>query len=145
MITPSPTTKLAPGTARGTLKEVLPARPGSDSMVVFEVPNTSYQLYLIPTTPVRTEPGKRLIGTITARARRIDVVQTGGRYIEPVFGRPRRIQGSVVAVAGDAVVVDCGVPVHCTPTDARQAASQFEVGQFVSFDVLEGATFTPAN
>jgi len=28
------------------------------------------------------------------------------------------------------------------PTDSRQSPSDFRVGQFVSFDALEGATFT---
>jgi hypothetical protein len=107
------------------------------------VPNTSYELHLLPTAEVKTQPGKRLIGTIRAQARRMDVVQTGGQYIEPVMGRPRRVQGTVIAIAGDAVVVDAGVPVHCRPTDVRQQASQFSIGQFVSFDVLDGSTFTP--
>jgi hypothetical protein len=44
-------------------------------------------------------------------------------------------------VKGNEVVVDAGVPIHCTPTDPRQKAGQFEVGQFVSFDVMDGARF----
>jgi len=73
-------------------------------------------------------------------------VGTGGRYVEPVYGRPRRVQGSVIAIdqANNAVVVDATIPIHCTPTDPRQKATDFQPGQFVSFDVLEGATFTPA-
>ncbi len=39
--------------------------------------------------------------------------------------------------------MNAGVPMVCTLTDARQSASQFEPGQFVSFDVLDGATLTP--
>ena len=30
-----------------------------------------------------------------------------------------------------------------SPTDPRQGASQFQPGQFVSCDVMDGATFTP--
>jgi hypothetical protein len=114
-----------------------PQRP----FIKFAVPNTSYELHLLPTSPVTAGVSKRLIGTIRAQARRIDVVQSGGQYVEPVMGRPRRVQGTVIAIAGNAVVVDAGVPIHCTPTDARQQASQFAPGQFVSFDVLDGATF----
>lgn len=144
MLTPAPTTKIDPRLARGVYEGVVPAaatNPPKPEMVVMSVPNTSYQLHLVPTAPVALEPGRRLMGVIRAQARRIDEVKTGGKYVEPVYGRPRRVQGRVVAIEPTAVVVDAGVPIHCTPTDARQKPAQFTVGQFVSFDVLEGATF----
>ena len=47
----------------------------------------------------------------------------------------------VVGIEGDRVVVDAGMPIHCRPTDARQKAGDFQPGDFVSFDVLRGATF----
>lgn len=81
------------------------------------------------------------MGTIHAKAKRIDVVDTGGRYVEPVFGRPRRVQGTVIAAEGEELVVNAGVPIHCRPTDPRQKPSDFEVGDLVSFDVMEGAEF----
>lgn len=144
MIYPAPTSKIDPTLARGLLEAIVEpaaARPGH---IVISLPNTSYQMHLLPTSPITAEIGKRIVGTVRAKARRIDTVLTGGRYVEPVFGRPRRIQGSVIAIAGDAVVVDAAVPVHVTPTDPRQKASDFAVGQFVSFDALDGATFTQA-
>jgi hypothetical protein len=72
-------------------------------------------------------------------------VQSGGKYIEPVFGHPRRVQGSVVSTdsSSNSITVHAGVPIVCAITDSRQKASQFEPGQFVSFDVLDGATFAP--
>jgi hypothetical protein len=143
MISPSPTSKIDPAIARGTLGSVVPATATKPAYIIFSVPNTSYELHLLPTSEIKTQPGKRLLGTIRAQARRIDIVQTGGQYIEPVMGRPRRVQGTIIAIAGDAVVVDAGVPIHCRPTDARQQAANFALGQFVSFDVLDGSTFTP--
>lgn len=145
MIHPAPTTRIDPTLARGELLEVVGATATLPGYIIFTIPNSSYRLHLIPTTPIAGEPGKRLIGTVHARARRIDIVKTGGRYVEPVFGRPRRVQGAVVATnaAANLVVVNAGLPIHITPTDARQKASEFEAGQFVSFDVLDGATFTP--
>ncbi len=128
--------------ARGTLGASLPATATRPAHIVFSVPNTSYELHLIPTGDVSVPVGRRLIGTIRAQARRIDVVQAGGKFVEPVFGRPRRVQGAVVGVKDGAVVVDAGVPIECVPTDQRQTPSQFEVGQIVSCDVLDGATFT---
>lgn len=144
MISPSPTGKIAPTLARGTLlgiSEPTATKPGHISMAFA---NTSYELHLIPTGPINAEAGKRLIGVIRAQATRIDETGTGGRFVEPVYGRPRRVQGTVVAVEGGAIVVDAGMPIHVVPTDPRQRAEQFTPGQFVGFDVLDGATFTQA-
>jgi hypothetical protein len=143
MITPSPTSKIDPSLARGVLAANVPTTAKHPAHIVLEVPNTSYQLHLIPAGPIATPVGKRLIGKISVKARRIDVVGTGGQYIEPVLGRPRRIQGTVIGTKDGAVIVDAGVPVHSTPMDPRQSADQFQPGQFVSFDAEPGATFTP--
>ena len=141
MITPSPTTKIAPTLARGVLADIVGPTATKLGFLKITIPNTNYELHLYPVNPPRAAVGKRIIGEIRARARRIDVVETGGQYIEPVYGRPRRVQGTVIAVNTDAIVVDAGVPVHITPTDPRQKPSDFQVDQFVSFDVMEGAVF----
>jgi hypothetical protein len=141
MITPAPTTPIDPTHARGTFGANVAETATKPAYVTINVPNTSYELHLRPVGAVKAESGKRIVGVIHAKARRIDLTQTGGQFIEPVMGRPRRVQGTVIAVVGDAVVVNAGVPIHCTPTDARQQASQFTPGQFVGFDVLDGATF----
>ncbi len=141
MLTPAPTSVIDSRLARGVYEGEIPATETRPAMVNISVPNTSYQIYLVPKGVVHGETGKRIIGTIRAVARRIDEVKTGGRYVEPVYGRPRRVQGRVVRVEGDAVVIDAGVAIHCTPTDPRQKAGDFKPGQFVSCDVLEGATF----
>ena len=143
MIFPAPTSKIDSSVARGVLEEIVPETATAPAYIVISFPNTSYRTHLLPTAPVACEPGKRILGVIRCKARRIDTVTTGGRYLEPVYGRPRRVQGSVIAVAGDAIVVDASVPVHVTPTDPRQKAADFQPGDFVSFDALDGATFTP--
>lgn len=139
MIHPAPTTRIDPKIARGVLVIAGP------SVVKVAFPNTNYELHLVPQGAITTQPGKRILGAISAQARRIDVVQTGGRYVEPVIGRPRRVQGSVIAVLPESntIVVDAGMPIHITPTDPRQKAADFQPGQFVAFDVLEGTSFTP--
>jgi hypothetical protein len=144
MITPAPTSKIAPHLARGILAAVMPATATKAGYVTIAVPNTSYELHLVPTVPLSTAVGKRVVGTIHVQARRIDMVETGGRFIEPVYGRPRRVQGIVVQVdaAAGTLTVDAAVPMVCK-TDGRQKPSDFEVGQFVSMDVQDGATFTP--
>jgi len=144
MITPAPTSRIAPHLARGIFERAVADTATKPAYIVFSVPDTSYQLHLRPTALVATPTGKRLVGTIRVKSRRLDVVETGGRYVEPVMGRPRRVQGTVIAVdaATNTVTVNAGVSIACELTDARQTASQFQAGQLVSADVMDGATFT---
>jgi hypothetical protein len=146
MIHPAPTDPIAPTQARGTLSRVAPASATAPAHIVIEFPNTSYELHLIPTCAITTEPGKRIIGLIRAAARRVDVVDTGGKYVEPIFGRPRRVQGRIITTdaATNTLTVDAGVTIQLTLTDTRQRAERFQQGELVSTDVLDGATFTPA-
>jgi hypothetical protein len=143
MITPSPTSKIDPTLARGVHAQA--PRPNAEgvSILALALPNTSYVLHLVAAEPVGVAVGKRVVGTIRAEVRRLDVVDTGGRYLEPVVGRPRRVQGRVIRAGGGVVVVDAGVAVHCVLTDERQKAEDFQPGQVVSCDVRDGATFTP--
>lgn len=143
MIHPAPTSKVEPGVARGVLEAFHPSSQGAPAHVVISFPNTNYQTHLVAVGPITAEPGKRIMGVIRAKARRVDIVETGGKYIEPVYGRPRRVQGRVLAAptARGCIVVDAGVPMHCELTDMRQAPGDFAPGVLVSFDVLDGSTF----
>lgn len=147
MITPAPTSKIAPMLSRGVLDEIVPDTATTPGYVVISFPDTSYRTHLRPTTPIETPVGKRITGAIRAKVRRLDTVGSGGRYLEPVEGRPRRLQGSVIETDEQAntVTVNAGTPVVCALSDARQRASQFQPGQFVSCDVFDGATFTPVH
>lgn len=145
MITPSPTTRIAPYLTRGVLAESHAATATKPACAVVEILNTSYRLHLIPGGTILSPVGKKVIGIVRADARRVDIVKSGGRYVEPVAGRPRRVQGTVIAMDASAntVTVNAGVPIVLKLTDARQRAEQFAEGDFVSCDVLDGATFTP--
>ncbi|MCC6427173.1 MAG: hypothetical protein IT435_10180 [Phycisphaerales bacterium] len=145
MIEPSPTTRIANHLARGTLKAIVPETATKPGYMVLRVPDTSYELHLVPATNILTPVGKRIVGIVRAKAKRVDTTETGGRFIEPVAGRPRRIQGFIIATdtAANTITVETGVPITCELTDARQQASDFTEGQFVGFDILDGATFTP--
>lgn len=148
MIIPSPTSKIDPHLARGVLVSKSQATATRPAYVTVHIPNTSYELQLVSAVPleaVTAESGKRIIGRIRAQARRVDVVKTGGRFVEPVYGRPQRVQGVVVSVDAEqnTITVNAAVPITCELTDRRQRADQFQPGQFVGFDVLEGASFTP--
>jgi len=146
MLDPAPTTKIDPSLARGRLEEMRPETATKPAFAVVTFPNTDYRMSLEPSTNpdiLRERLGRRVIGTIRAKARRVDVVGSGGRYVEPVIGRPRRVQGSVVAVdeSKNTITVNAGVPIACQLTDKRQRSADFEAGMFVSFDVERGASF----
>ena len=143
MIDPSPTTAIDPRLARGNLIEVVEATATKPRVVRLSFPNTRYEISLLPEGEVNADPGDRILGTIHAQAKRIDKINAGGRYVEPVYGRPRRVQGRVVAVDGETneVIVNAGVPVHLHPTDKRQKATDFHDGDFVTCGVLDGAVF----
>lgn len=126
--------------ARGTLAEA------SDGRIVLAVPESEYRVHLNVEAPTAVEPGKRIRGLVRAQARRIDVVATGGRYLEPIFGRPRRIQGTILAVdaAADTVTIAAhdALPIVCRTNEAQRAA-QFKPGQFVACDLAPGTSFEP--
>lgn len=149
MLEPAPTTRLDPALSRGTLAEVRPATATRPGVVVLTVPNTEYRLELRPVgddpTPFEGRVGTTVVGIIRAEARRLDLCGAGGRYVEPVFGRPRRVQGMVreVRAPENVVVVSAalGLALNLTPTAPGQAAGQFKEGDFLTCGVLDGATF----
>lgn len=146
MLHPAPTSKLPPTIARGTIKALHPATATKPPHLVLALHNSDYELHLLPIGPAPFQPGERAVGRIRADAKRVDVVNSGGRYVEPVIGRPRRVQGTIVATDPDSnsITVNAGVPITCRLCDPNQRAAQFQPGQFVSFDVLRGSTFEPA-
>lgn len=112
--------------------------------VQVRVPGTDYRLRLVPAEGLSAAVGDKVDGIIRAQALRMDVIPAGGRYIEPVQGRPRRIQGRVIGgnVDLNEVYIKAGPSVVVTPM-APQRASDFAIGQMVSFDVRDGATIEP--
>lgn len=118
----------------------------NDEQIVLGIPGTDYKLHLVPIGSVTPDPRGRVRGVIRAQAQRVDIVGTGGRFIEPVFGRPRRVQGRILSgdVAANTITLHAGAgPITVTLTDPRQTTGDFARGQLVGFDVLRGATFTP--
>lgn len=131
----------AAGKLTGQATRVTP--DGDIHTVDFELPHTDYRLALVVPEPIAEDLiDARVKGVIHAHALRVDVIQAGGRFIEPVFGRPRRLQGRVksVDVSNNRIVVNCAVPIVCELTAPGQTADQFEVTQLVSFDVKAGTS-----
>lgn len=146
MLDPAPTTAIDPQLARGVLDEIVAATATRPAHLVVSVPNTDYRLHLLPAggqilPALEQRVGKRVVGRVRAQARRVDVCRTGGKFVDPVFGTPRRVQGRVVSNSGGVLVVNAGVPFTCKLTAPKQKPEQFEPTTMVCFDVLPGATF----
>ena len=136
----------------------------ADSIVI-AIPHSDYRVHLMVTpaalTKLPTPPEGPLTphpvglaaptelhvsGKITARAKRVDLLRSGGRFLDPTFGRPRRIQGRVVAndIKTNSITVFCGIPITATLMTG-QTAADFPVGSAVAFDVERGASFEPVD
>lgn len=89
-------------------------------------------------------PGHSVRGTIQAPAWKLDVVSEGGNYVEPLYGRPRRMQGMVLAVnaVGNELTVQVGYEVTVKLPD-RYRAADYPPGTRVGWDNLEVPTFIP--
>lgn len=118
----------------------------TDDAIVVSITGTNYQLHLRPTAAVDTPAGKRTRGVIRTDVWKVDFVSAGGgAYVEPVYGRPRRVQGRVIGTGpGDnSIIVDvCGCPI-VGDLPERWQASEMKPGTRVGLDVRQGATFEP--
>lgn len=116
-----------------------------DGWVQVKLPSTDYRLRLVPKAGLSLAKGDKIDGLVRVEALRMMVIPAGGRYIEPVQGRPRRVQGRVIGgnVQRNEVYVKAGPSVVVTPM-APQRAGDFAIGQMVSFDVRDGSTLEPA-
>ncbi|MCP3904674.1 MAG: hypothetical protein GY715_13690 [Planctomycetes bacterium] len=129
--------------SRGVLDSV------EDGRIVLRLPGTDYRVTLrVDDTDRALLPpkGKRVRGTITARALRMHPAAGGGRYIEPADGEPRIVSGTVLAIDVEAerVLVNVAVPMWLH-AGSEQDFSVLSVGSLVNCYVESGATFRPAS
>ncbi len=115
-----------------------------NGQVTLRVPGFSYAntFALAGETPAGLVAGARVRGTIHAPAWKVDRVELGGNYVEPLAGRPRRMQGTILAVnsAANELTVQVGYEaVVRLPTGCR--AADFQVGQRIGWDNLQMPTF----
>ncbi|MCC5828649.1 MAG: hypothetical protein JJU36_04305 [Phycisphaeraceae bacterium] len=128
----------------GKLLGQTPASGDRPAMMELGVPGTDYKLHLVEAAPARPDAFGQVRGRIVGQARRVDVVRTGGRFVEPVFGRPRRVQGRITArdLSANAITVFCGLPMTFR-LSAGQKAGDMSEGWMVAFDVDRGTRFEP--
>jgi hypothetical protein len=126
----------------------------SEILVVLGLHGTDYLLELTPTvTPAdfpapRSQRNRRIRGVVHARALKLHHAQAGGRFIEPVHGRPRIVQGTVyeVDVENNRLLMDVVIPMWITVETAvtGQSAAEFKQGDMLNFYVENDISFTPA-
>ena len=132
--------------SEATVRGVL--RAFADDKIIISLPHTDYRLHLVPTIPaaaITTPIGKRLKGTIHAKALRMFKAAGGGQFIEPLEGAPRIVAGRVLHVdtAGRRILVDVAAPMWMTLADDNDPA-EFAPGDMVNCYVESGTRFTPA-
>src|SRR5699024_9255849 len=94
------TTNAEPQTDAGSDKKQLPVAEGvlsekTDEQIILDVPHTDYKFHLKPVGDINVNVGDDIAGIIRANALKVITINAGGRYIEPAWGRPRRVQGVI--------------------------------------------------
>lgn len=116
-----------------------------DNIVTLAVAGANYRNSFQLAGDTKLQVGQTVRGTIHAPAWKIDRVELGGNYVEPLYGRPRRMQGTISAVdaAGNELTVQVGYEVTVKLPD-RYRAADYAVGTRVGWDNLEIPRFALA-
>ncbi len=136
----------SPSTAHSTAAlDVAALRVASlgDGVAEFTVPGTQYHLHLVVDPGFEAAVGHRIKGRVHGKALRMHRAGAGGNFIEPLQGRPRIVQGTVLAVdpAANEVILDLVVPVRVA-MQSGQSATAFSTGDVVNFYMEPGTRFT---
>jgi hypothetical protein len=119
-----------------------------DNAVVFAPSNTNYQLRLerqgggpdAPSIPT----GVVLDAILRVTARKVWTVPSGGNFIDPIYGPPRKIQGRIRYLDEEQMVVQAGTPVLVKlPQDPEAfglVRGPLTVGGLVNVSALPNAT-----
>ena len=136
-----------PAELRGQAKgKVLEVRPGR---VVFQPRGTNYELHLNVAGRGYAGPTRKpILGAIRATARKVYTVPSGGLFIAPILGQPKTLQGRVVTLNGEEMVVHAGGPVTVAlPEDGHAIElghGPLAAGSLVNVVLEPGASFEPA-
>ena len=115
-----------------------------DISVVFNPQNTNYELKL-EIGKYDGPIGQRVQGFIILSARKVYTVPSGGNFLEPIFGRPRIVQGRVKYLDEKEMVVHAGTPIIVQLPAAEDrydlASGDLMVASLVNVVALPGARF----
>jgi hypothetical protein len=115
-----------------------------DGLVTLAVPHSNYKNSFQLAGGSLPAPGQKVKGTIHAPAWKAEAVELGGNYVEPLYGRPRRMQGTILSVnaAANELTVQVGYEVTVKLPEKYKAAD-YQVGSRIGWDNVEIPTFTP--
>lgn len=143
-------TEAAPG---GETASFILEEPPTEDSVVLGVHGTDYRITLSPSVGPSSFPvpasrrNRRIRGTVLGRALKMHRADAGGRFIEPVHGQPRIVQGTVsrVDAANDRLLMDIVIPMWITVETGvtGQSASDFQTGELLNFYLESGTRFVP--
>lgn len=129
---------LSESIARGVLES------SGDGRVVLSLPHSDYRLHLAVVEPITAEVGKRIMGTIHAKALRLFKATGGGggQFIEPLDGAPRILAGRVEKVdeISRRLLVAAAAPIWLE-LSADNTPGEFGAGDMVNGYVESGAEF----
>ncbi len=114
--------------------------------VIVGIANTQYRVHLAVDQPIDVPVGKRLRGLIRCGVWKVDQVnEGGGSFVEPIYGRPHRVQGPVIGRLPElnAVIVEVYDCPFVGLLPERYDAAQYPDGDRIGLDVYEGARFEP--
>jgi hypothetical protein len=117
-----------------------------EGVVTLRVPGSNYcNTFAVSGDGLKFEPGQRVRGTIHAPAWKVDRVELGGNYVEPLFGRPRRMQGTILSVdvARNELTVQVGYEAT-VKLPAKYSAASYQVGERVGWDNIDVPSFEAA-
>lgn len=115
----------------------------TETGVVFNPSNTTYELHLAG--KYQGELNVLVRVRILAQGRKVLTVPAGGNFLTPIMGTPKVAQGRVVAIEGNVVTLQAGVPVTVTLPGEEHAVDLNDgpvtVGKMANITLLPGARF----
>ena len=113
-----------------------------NDLVTLKTPNANYRNTFRCSSAADLVVGKRISGSIHAPARKIEAVSQGGNYVEPLFGRPRRMQGLVLKLnaAENSLLVQTAYETH-VQLPPHQQATDYPPGSRVGWDNADWPEF----
>jgi len=117
-----------------------------NGLVTLKVPGLNYaNSFAINAQTAAALAGKaggRVRGSIHAPAWKVDRVELGGNYVEPLYGRPRRMQGTILSTDAGSNTLTVQVGYEATvKLGEKYKAGDFQVGERVGWDNIEIPTF----
>lgn len=115
----------------------------TDDKIILGLRGAKYQLHLKPLSQVTAHHHTRIKGIIRADVWKVDFVSKGGAYIEPIYGKPRRIQGTTLAHLEDenSIIIDVWDTPIVAELPERWQARDIQPGTKVAVDIQGIPTF----